>query len=210
MSRTWLVWGGIVFGSLPLQSGRAADSGRFADVDQLWKEAHQETTGRGMCECFRKRTLGDSDRQRINALIKQLGDDAFQIREKASADLVAIGSAATPYLERAVNDTDPEVVRRAQEGLRQIDRGTRRSLVAAAGRVLVARKPSGTVGVLLANVPQPQDERVSDEVRAALAALAMRDGKPDSLLVEALNDKTAIRRGAAAEALCKAGAKEQL
>jgi HEAT repeat protein len=210
MSRTWLVWAAIVIGPLPLQPGRAADAGPNADDEQLLKEAHQETTGPGLLEFFRKRTLGDADRQRINALIKQLGDDAFQIRETASADLVAIGSAATPYLERAVNDTDPEVVRRAQECLRQIDRGTSSSLVAAAVRVLVARKPSGTVEMLLAYLPQAEDESVSDEVRSALAALAMRDRKPDPLLVEALNDKTAIRRGAAAEALCKAGAKEQL
>ncbi|MFL5240921.1 MAG: HEAT repeat domain-containing protein [Gemmataceae bacterium] len=210
MSRAWLVWVALIVVPLPLQTGRSDETGPNADDERVLKEARQDLTGPALLEFFRKRTLGDSDRQRITGLIKQLGDDAFQTRENASAGLVAIGSTATPYLEKATNDSDPEIVRRAQECLRQIDRGASSTLVGAAVRVLVARRPPGTVEVLLTYLPQAEDESVSDEVRAALAALALRDGKPDPSLVDALTDKAAIRRGAAAEALCKAGAKGQL
>ncbi|HEV3235511.1 MAG TPA: HEAT repeat domain-containing protein, partial [Gemmataceae bacterium] len=156
------------------------------------------------------RTLGQSDRERIVGLIKQLGDDSFQVREKASADLIALGPIAVSYLERAANDADPEIVRRAADCLRQIDRGTSIGLVAAAVRLIGVRKPAGAVPVLLAYLPQAEDESVADEVRSSLAAVAVTDGKPDPVLVEALTDKVASRRGAAAEALCRAGAKDQL
>ena len=47
-----------------------------------------------MLDFFRKQTLTDADRKRIPLLIKQLGDDAFEVREKASAELRAIGRKA--------------------------------------------------------------------------------------------------------------------
>ncbi len=70
------------------------------------------------------------------------------------------------------------------------------------------RKPAGAAPVLLAYLPFADNENVADEVRAALAAVAVRDGKPDSNLVSTLKDKEPLRRAAAAEALCRSGAPE--
>jgi hypothetical protein len=50
---------------------------------------------------------------------------------------------------------------------------------------------------------------VADAVRAALAAVAVRDGQPEACLVKALEDKAAVKRAAAGEALLRAGVKEQ-
>jgi len=47
--------------------------------------------------------------------IKQLGDDSFDARQKASAVLRAAGAAAEPALEQAAKSTDFEVSRRARE-----------------------------------------------------------------------------------------------
>ena len=53
------------------------------------------------------------DAARIAKLIAQLGSDDFDDREKASADLAAIGEPALDALRQAVKSTDEEVHRRA-------------------------------------------------------------------------------------------------
>jgi tetratricopeptide (TPR) repeat protein len=47
--------------------------------------------------------------------VKQLGDDSFAVREKASAELLKIGWAAKPALRRALQSEDKETARRASE-----------------------------------------------------------------------------------------------
>src|SRR5262249_44682024 len=47
-----------------------------------------------------------------------------------------------------------------------------------------------------------------EEVKAALAAVAVRDGKPEPVLVQALEDPSALRRAAAAEALSQVPGEE--
>src|SRR5262249_10737746 len=47
------------------------------------------------------------------------------------------------------------------------------------------------------------DEVVVEEVKAALASVAVRDGKPDPVLVRALQDSNSLRRATAAEALSR-------
>src|SRR5262249_38901634 len=59
---------------------------------------------------------------------------------------------------------------------------------------------------LLAYLPHVADDGVLEEARAALAAVAVRDGKPEPAVAAALADPLALRRGAAAEALLRAGA----
>jgi hypothetical protein len=55
----------------------------------------------------------------------------------------------------------------------------------------------------LAFLPLAGDEVVEREIRAALTALAKRDGKPDPALLKALESKDALCQSAAAEALGK-------
>src|SRR5262249_28874586 len=58
--------------------------------EQVLKEAKVATDGPGLLEFFRKRTLDDAAEDKIKGLIRQLGDDAFEVREQASGQLVAI------------------------------------------------------------------------------------------------------------------------
>jgi hypothetical protein len=53
------------------------------------------------------------DLERVAALIRQLGDDAFAKREAASKELLAIGVPALAALKKARASDDPEVRRRA-------------------------------------------------------------------------------------------------
>ncbi len=197
---------GTVLGlALAAAAALAAGPGSPADDDQLLRQAQVGTDGPSLLAYFRQRTVGDADRQRIEALIRQLGDPQYAVRERASAELVACGLPAIGPLRAAQTDPDVEVARRAERCLQKIERVPSTALSAAAARALARRKPDGAVAVLLAYLPLADDEAVADEVREALAAVAVRDGKPDPLLAPALEDPTPVKRGAAAEALARSG-----
>jgi hypothetical protein len=52
--------------------------------------------------------------------VRQLADEDFQVRERASLELWELGEAALPALEAAVSSTDPEQAIRAREIVRKI------------------------------------------------------------------------------------------
>ncbi len=79
-------------------------------------------------------------------------------------------------------------------------------LAAAAARLLGSLKPAGAVEVILAQLPTAADDELNDALRDSLAKLAVANGKPDPRLTTALADSSAVRRGAAAEALIAAKA----
>jgi HEAT repeat protein len=166
----------------------------------MLKAANVPVDGPGLLDFFKKQTRPGVDRVRIDTLIKQLGDDSYDVRQKATHGLIDIGESAVPQLRSALRDSDPEVVFRAKECLQRISTGKTSlvPLLQAAARLLVVRRPAGTIEVLLAFLPSAE-EAVAEEVRNALAELAVRDGKPEPLLVEALGAKDPLRRATAAD-----------
>ncbi|OAI46047.1 hypothetical protein AYO44_11995 [Planctomycetaceae bacterium SCGC AG-212-F19] len=190
-----------------LAPGSAAASP--ADEETL-KQAGLATDAEALLQWFRDRTLTDNQRGRILALIARLGADAFDVRERATADLQTEGARAVALLRQVIGtrDADVEIVRRAEtilEGLRPPSR----TIAAAAARVLAGKKPANAPGVLLAFVPFADDSLVAEEVCAALAATAVRDGLPDRTVLRGLDDPSPVRRAAAAEALVRAGTASQ-
>jgi HEAT repeat protein len=177
--------------------------------EQTLMQAKLGTDGPALLDFFRKRTVTDADLAAIQALVRQLGDDSFEARQKATAELIAKGRVALPLLQKAKSDPDIEIVRRAEECIRQIEQGDTSGLIQAAARLVGVRKPAGAADVLLAYIPMAESDYAADQVQQALAAVAMRDGKPEPVLVKALTDKQPVRRAAAAVALCRAGALEQ-
>jgi hypothetical protein len=196
----------LVFSACFVGWGLAASLGATEEKadERMLREANIATDGLGLLKFFRQRTVDSSDEDRIHALIRQMGDDSFEVREQASAQLIAIGARARTLLRQAVNDPDIEIVRRAEECLRQIEHGATSSVVAAAVRVLVQRKPAGAAAVLLTYLPFAEDESVAEEVRLALGSLAIPEGKPDPVLLAALTDRSPVKRMAAGVALCRA------
>ena len=172
--------------------------------ERALKEAKVGTDGPALLEYLRDQAPGPARLAKVKALVKQLGDDAFAKREQASKALVAAGVIALPFLREAVKGEDREVVRRARECLKQIGAGPGVEVPAAAVRLLGWRRPAGAAKVLLDYLPAA-DEPVAREVRAALVALAQRDGKPGPDLLQALDDKDAVRREAARGVLGKDG-----
>jgi HEAT repeat protein len=196
---------GLALAVLTAAAVAAPLPGPPADDERLLRSAQIGTDGPALLNYFRQRTIGDADRQRIDGLIRRLGDPSYAVRERATADLIASGLPAIGPLRKAQSDPDVEIARRAERCLERIERVPSTVLSAAAARALARAKPPGAVGVLLAYLPAADDEGVADEVREALAALASADGRPDPLLEQALADPSPVKRGAAAEALVRTG-----
>jgi hypothetical protein len=180
-----------------------------AQDEQTLRDAHLAVEGPALLTFFRERTLTETQQARLIDLIKKLGDDDFDVREKASAELVKAGRMAVPLLRPAQRDKDAEVARRAADCLRDIEEGHETVLVAAAARVLAARNPDGAAAVLLAYLPSAPDETVEEAALAALAAVGLRDGKADAAVIAALKDKEAVRRAGAASVVGRAGAAQR-
>src|SRR5258707_671032 len=65
---------------------------------QLLKTAGVGNDGPSVLDFFRKRTVTETDLNGIKELIRQLGDESFFTRQKASASLVARGAVCVPLL----------------------------------------------------------------------------------------------------------------
>jgi hypothetical protein len=197
---------------VPVLAVAVGPGGGGSADEKLLREHKIATDGPGLLDYFRKRTLGDAGLARINEMVRQLGDDEFEVRERASEGLVALGMAARAALRAALKDPDLEIRRRARECLDKIDRGVEIALRvnAAAVRVLARLRPAGAAGVLLDYLPSAEDESIAEEARRALTTLAVRAGKVEPVLVAALKDRLAVKRAAAAVALCRARAAAHL
>lgn len=63
----------------------------------------------------------------VSTLIERLGDDAIDVREKATADLLSLGEAQRPAIEKALKEsTVPEVAARLRAILAKFDMDRRR------------------------------------------------------------------------------------
>jgi hypothetical protein len=193
---------GILWASPLMAQGSASADEQFLQSNRI------DTSSSGLLTFFKQRTVTAQDALRIRDLIKNLGDDDFETREKATNGLILLGARARADLLKATRDTDPEVVERAQDCLKQIDQGVTNQLVSAAARVLAVKKPADTVEVLLAFLPSVEEESVADDIINTLGTLAVQNGKANPVLVAALSDRVAVRRMAAAEALARTGLAE--
>jgi hypothetical protein len=171
--------------------------------EHLVRDAGLATDGPALLSFLQKLSPRDGDAARIAALIRDLADDSYPVREKASADLIAYGAAARAALRIATRDSCAERVRRAERCLAVLDSVTTPQMVQAVVRLVGVRRPVGAVPVLLSVLDSPDDPAVVDAVAESLCCVGLRDGKPDRALLDALKDRRPLRRGAAGEALVR-------
>jgi HEAT repeat protein len=176
------------------------------DAWDNWWRAHD---GPALLLAFRTNTPTDGEIERIRTLIQQLASDDPAVRQMASDRLLKAGPAAAPLLREARKTADGEVGKRITTCLDQIGKSPGKPMLATDARLLALRKPAGAAGVLLAYLPFAEDVSLADEIRTALAAVTVRDGKAESAIVKGLDDPLTVRRTAAAEALCRSGATDQ-
>ena len=201
---------------LVVLAGWAAAGPLAADVspeeEKRLKDHKVPTDGPGLVEFFKKRGTQTISEGRLGALIEQLGDDNFFKREEASRQLTLAGTRARNRLREALKHPDLEIRYRAEQCLERIDQDVSSSLevIASAVRLLAQQRPSGAAAALLDYLPHAENGTVVEEIRHALVALAVRDGKVEPVLVKALRDPSAGKRLAAAWALGHARVTDQL
>jgi hypothetical protein len=166
---------------------------------QMLKAAGRATDDRALVSLLRQQVIDEKSRKHLQALIEDLGDDEFDRREKATAELIRIGLPALPYVQKASKDSDPEVKRRALRCLKEIDspgkREALRDALLADLQLLALRKPKDAAEALLAYLPQvTSDEWLKVEVLNALEAVAVRQGRPDPAVTAALNSSDRLQR----------------
>lgn len=195
---------------MPLLSTLAADADPAAVDEETLRATGVPTDGPGLVAHFRKQARAAPTREQVFALVKRLGDDLFEVREKATASLIALGTGAEPFLRQALEEQkrgpnlDMEVLRRAEDCLRRLgDRAAAAQDVAAAVRTLARRQAPGAVEALLEYLPNSPAESATDEIQNALTVLAARDAKPNPAFALALRDKDPISRAVAGAALAR-------
>jgi len=157
---------------------------------------------------FRLRSAGTIASARLAELIDRLGSETPAERDRACADLTAVGPPAIPALRQAARDRDQaQTAELAQRCLRALESDSS-NLTLAALRLLAQRRPDGAAGAILAFLPTAEDEAVLEEARKTLALVAFRDGKVDPALEKALEDRAAVRRAAVIDVLTQQGRKE--
>lgn len=196
----------ICLGFVPRLPGRGPDS--LSADERALKDAGISTETPALLDFMRKRTLDDGGYKRVQQLVTQLGDQSFRLREKASAELISLGSIAIPFLHQSLRSSDLEVIRRSEECLRVLAERDQRGLPGMVARVLAARKAPGAAEVLLGYLPFAEGESVAQEVQTALLAAGSDKGQPLPVVLEALNDKFPVRRSAAAEVIWRTNQKE--
>ncbi|HMF10688.1 MAG TPA: hypothetical protein VKE94_00230 [Gemmataceae bacterium] len=178
--------------------------------EALLKAAGLTGDGPALLDFFRKRTVRSVDPEKLESLIRQLDDDSFEVREQASEELVKYRKFAEQRLNEVLKGSESlEVVRRARRCLDRIRSSDEANLEAAVARKIAANQPTGAAEGLLAFVPSVVNPTVLDEVQAALAANAIKDGRARQAIVDALADKQALKRAIAAVALVKVGGADE-
>ena len=182
-------------------AGRAAAGPEEAAADErLVRAAKVGVEGPALLDFLRRRSTPPA-RKQVRRLLRQLADSAQGKADRAAGELVSLGTAVLPYLKEALADPAfAETKPRIENCLKWLEGPERRRCRvplcgwwASASRRAPSRRcwPSS---------PRPRTRRLSPRWRTVLAALALRGGKPDPVLLDAITrDADATRRTVAAE-----------
>jgi outer membrane protein assembly factor BamB len=181
-----------------------------ADDNKALRAIGLTPDGPALLDYFRKRMLPPADPKKIEVLIRQLGDDDFTTREQAYASLAVLGAAAATGLKQFEQDPDIELRKRVLDLKHRIEVKADPAVQSAAARVIARTKPPGAADVLMAYLPLAIDTDLVNEMCRALGAVAVVDGKVEPVVLKAMEDTVAVKRGAAAEALVRAKVEAQL
>ena len=168
------------------------------------RRAGIEPDAANLLAVVRRRTHTDGDPPKINALIVRLGHPQFAEREQATADLIALGRPAQEALRQAQTHPDPEVRQRAEQCLRADEKLWEPAVSLSVVRRLLYLRTEGAAELLLQLLPEA-DWEIQDEIVHGLQRVALREGKLDPALLAALEDKSPLRRAAAALTVALAG-----
>src|SRR4051812_10154554 len=103
-----------------LGPARAQEKDPTLEDELKLRSAFQKTDGASLAAFLRARARGDeAGHQKLQELVEALAAKSAADRQKACADLVAIGAPAVPVLRRAARDEDaPEAAALARSCLK--------------------------------------------------------------------------------------------
>ncbi|MBI2809015.1 MAG: HEAT repeat domain-containing protein [Planctomycetes bacterium] len=192
-------WIGIVLGLLLATTTYAQSQ---LDSDEQTLKNHNPplpTDGKGLLEFFKKRSMKEGDAKHLGGLVQKLGSDVYREREPAARELKLAGSRALPFLRAALSNHTLEMKRRAEDCIRTIEASMQTEPIAAAARVLAARKEPKAAEVLFNYLPSiVSDAFLEEELLTCLGRLTIEPGKVDPMFVNALKDPFPFKRQVAA------------
>jgi HEAT repeat protein len=188
--------------------GNDAMAGRLRR--ELWSAWWHSLDGNNLLEEFRSRTLTNDERTHLLERIRKLDDVSADIRAKASEEITSVGPRASALLRQVISQAHPRLSALCRQCLETIERDTRRPLPDVAPRLLTLRRPKGSLEAMLAYVPFAENETLAALLTESLAVVGCTDGKADAALRSALQDEVPARRAAAAVALCKGKASDEM
>ena len=183
----------------------AEDETTGAEDERTLKIAGLNDDGPALLAFFQARTRIDIPEAPLSDLLRRFADGSDRERSLATAEFLGLGPLSIPTLRRAANDLQtPEVAERAERCLQWIEGPSSATLPIAVARVLAMRRPNGSAATLLDYLPFADNAEVVHAVTESLIAMVAHDGKSDPALLRGLTDPLAVRRVAAAVALCRA------
>jgi hypothetical protein len=209
--RPWILLAPLVLLTFIAPARPAEDDPLDQAVDTL-KRNKLDTDTKALVAMIKKRTVSETTRAKVAGLIKQLGADEFDDREKASDELIEMGGAARAQLTAALKNSDLEIRKRARKALDKIPSlSADADILPAAAFVLASRKPADVAELLLDFLPSIEEHDTAVEVARVLWMVAKdKKGKVDPALITALSDKKyPIKRLAAGDALARSALKDQ-
>jgi hypothetical protein len=186
---------------------QAADRAAPGD-EQLLAQHSIAPTAEGIAAFFKSLRPDPGDRKRVAALIAQLSDASFEVREAATNALVELPVAPSVELEAAAKSDNLEAAARAKLILQHPSTRTkldaarrRRTMIAPALRTMCERQIRGLAPPLLEIAPQ-FDGELSMLAGDAMAATAR--SADESLLRKSLGAASAATRAVAIRGLASA------
>jgi len=210
--RPWILLAPVVLLAFAVPARADDDDDAVKEEIKTLKAANLDTTTKALVSTIKKRTISEETRGKVAGLIKMLGADEFDDREKASEELIEMGSAARPQLVVALKDPDLETRKRARKALDKIGPPSAEAdLLVAITTVLTHRKPEGVTELILNYLPSIEEVETAERVAKSLALVTKdKAGKVHPVLIKALTDKKyPVKRWAAASALARSAMKDQ-
>jgi len=166
-------------------TARAADAND--DTARLTKELGGADANRLM-NYLDGQIPSETTKRRLTALIQQMGDPAFRVREDAMQRLIAAGPVALPLLRSATSDSDKEIAARAQRSIDNIQQGAHFDLPIVAIRELARLKELRAIDPILRYLPNVAEDSFRADVVDALASLGVSGKSVAPALKQALGN----------------------
>jgi HEAT repeat protein len=173
-----------------------------ADDEQRLKKDLGGADGDRLIAYLRGQIPTAASREKLAALIEQMGDRSFKTRQEATRKLVEAGPVALSLLRAASNHPDKEIAARARRCVSDLLNGPGSDLPAVIVRHLGRTRNEKAIDVLLEYLPSVAGEPLYDQILATLGTLALTGKTVHPALKKAVEDP--LIRAAAVQLLLKA------